>query len=79
MNMEAMRHFFAWCSVINYAILILWCVLTLWVPGWRSIVTRLFGQADEKFGALNFAGIMYYKLGIILFNLVPYIALRIMA
>ena len=79
MNTETIRHFFAWCSVINFAILILWCVLTLWVPGWRAIVTKLFGLPDEKIGSLNFAGIMYYKLGIILFNLVPYLALRIIA
>jgi hypothetical protein len=31
----------------------------------------------EQFGAINFAGIALYKLGILLFNLVPYVALRI--
>lgn len=79
MTTEILRHFFAWCSVLNYTILILWCVLTLWVPTSLTIATKWFGVTEEKFNSLNYAGIMYYKLGVILFNLVPYLALRIMA
>lgn len=79
MNAEALRHFFAWCAVINYAILILWCALTLWAPGWVSIATKWFGLTEEQFKSLNYAGISFYKLCIILFNLAPYLALRIMA
>jgi len=79
MTMETLRHFFAWCAVINYAILILWCLLTLLSPAWVKTVTRWFGLTDEKFASLNYAGISFYKLSIILFNLAPYLALRIMA
>jgi hypothetical protein len=78
MNAEALRHFFAWCAVINYAILILWCALTLWSPGLINIVTKWFGLTKEQFAPLNYAGISFYKLGIILLNLAPYLALRIM-
>jgi hypothetical protein len=42
---------------------------------------RLWGKwfplTAQQFGAINFAGIAIYKLGILLFNLVPYVALRI--
>jgi hypothetical protein len=31
----------------------------------------------EQFDAIHYAGMTVFKLGIILFNLVPYIALRI--
>ena len=79
MTAETIRHFFAWCSVINYALLILWSLLTLWVPGWSGFVVRMYGLEKDRFASVNFKGIMYYKLGIILFNLVPYLALRIMA
>jgi hypothetical protein len=35
--------------------------------------------STEQFDAVNFAGIALYKVGILLFNLVPWIALRIVA
>ena len=35
--------------------------------------------STEQFDTVNFAGIVLYKVGILLFNLVPYIALRIVA
>jgi len=79
MNMEAIRHFLAWCAVINYAILIIWCLLSLWMPAWVTMITKMFGLADADFKSANYSGIMYYKLGIMLFNLAPYLALRIMA
>jgi uncharacterized protein DUF6868 len=36
-----------------------------------------FRPTTEQFDAINFAGIMTYKVGILLFNLVPYLALVI--
>jgi len=77
MNIESIRHFFAWCTLINFVLLILWCLLTLGIPSLTGLVIRLFNLDADKFRSLNFAGIMYYKLGIILFNLAPYLALRI--
>lgn len=34
---------------------------------------------DGSFDAINYAGVAVYKIGIILLNLVPYVALRIVA
>ena len=79
MTIETLRHFFAWCAVINYAILLLWCALTFWVPALASIATKWFGLTDDQFRSLNYAGITFYKMAIILFTLVPYLSLRIMA
>jgi hypothetical protein len=31
----------------------------------------------EKFDAIHYAGMAYFKIGIFLFHLVPYLALRI--
>ena len=79
MTIETLRHFFGWCALLNYAILLFWCALTFWAPGLLRLATRLFGLTDEQFRSLNYAGISFYKLAIILFTLVPYLALRIMA
>lgn len=79
MTMTEIRHFFAWCALLNYAVLILWFVLTL--VG-RSLLMRIcrwfFRISDETYDNGMFYGIMSYKLAIILFMLMPYIALKIM-
>ena len=65
-------------AVINYLVLVVWFLLIASPHQW---LYRLWGKwfplRAEQFDAINFAGIALYKLGILLFNLVPYIALRI--
>jgi hypothetical protein len=76
MSIENARGFFLWCSVINYAILLVWVVIgTLgrdWLYRWSS---RWFRISPEQFDMLNIGGISLYKIGILLFNIVPCIAL----
>jgi len=75
----ALRHFFAWCTVINYAIVIVWFVAFLIGREWISALHgRLFNIPAEKVKTMHFMGIAFYKIGILLFNLVPYLALRIL-
>lgn len=77
--MEGLRHLLAWCIVINYAILLLWFVVFLASREWiTSIHSRLLDVPVDKIKAMNYQGLMIYKLGILIFNLVPYLALRIM-
>jgi len=45
-----------------------------WMHRFHSI---WFHLSVEQFDAIHYAGMTVFKLGIILFNLVPYIALRI--
>ncbi len=80
MTVETLRHFFAWCAVINYAMLLLWFFLYAAAYGWMAgLSQRLFGISTERYDSLSFSGMLYFKLGIFLFNIGPYIALRIMA
>jgi hypothetical protein len=78
MNTESVRRFFAWCTVINGGFLLIWIVLDLTAKGMLiDISGRFFGVSEDKALWLNLVGISFYKLAIIFFNLVPYIALRI--
>ena len=75
----ALRHFFAWCTVINYAILIVWFVAMLIGRDWIArLHAKLLGVSEDRVKTIHFYGIAFYKIGILLFNLVPYLALRIM-
>jgi hypothetical protein len=77
MSIDVVRNFFLWCAVINYLVLVVWFLLIVSPHQW---LYRLWGKwplTAEQFDVINFAGIALYKLGILLFNLVPYVALRI--
>ena len=78
MSIAMVREALLWCTVITYGVLIVLFLFFLlahdWMHGWHS---RWFHLSVEQFDALHYAGMALYKIGILLFNLVPYIALRI--
>jgi len=78
MNIEAVRNALLWCTVINVAMLVVWSLLWALPHEWiYRLTSRRFRLTAEQFDAINFAGIVLYKLGILFFNLAPYVALRI--
>jgi Family of unknown function (DUF6868) len=78
MNIETLRHMLGWCAIINYAVLILWIALFFAAHDWfQKLHEKLFRLSAEQFNGLNYGGIIFFKTGILLFNLAPYLALRI--
>jgi hypothetical protein len=78
MSFDMLLHFFGWCAVINYAVLIFWLILHYIVHGFLAGVSkRLFGIDRQRYDELSFSGMMYYKLAIILTSIVPFLALLI--
>jgi hypothetical protein len=78
MSIEIARSAFLWCTVINYTVLLLWFLVYAAPHSW---LYRLWGRrvrlTPEQFDTFNIAGIILYKLGIMLFNLAPFVALCI--
>ena len=65
-----------WCAGINYAILILWFAVFVFAHDWlQRVHARWFSLSRETFDALNYGGVAVYKIGNMLFFLVPAIAL----
>ena len=78
MSIEVLRSLLLWCTVINYGILLLWFLIFMSARGWiQRFHGRWFRLSDEQFDILHYAGMSIYKIGIMLFNLVPYVALCI--
>jgi Family of unknown function (DUF6868) len=78
MNVEIVRDALLWCAVINYGVLLVWFLFFVLAHDWmHRLHGRWFRLSVEPFDAIHYAGMAIFKLGIILFNLVPYIALRI--
>ena len=78
MSLGMVRKALLWCTVINYGVLFVWWLCFLlahdWMHGWHS---QWFHLSVEQFDTLHYAGMALYKISILLFNLVPYIALRL--
>ena len=70
--------FFFWSLVINVGILLLYVVVYV---GWHDLIYRmhgkLFGLSRETLNAVHYSLMAAYKIVIIVFNLVPYLALRL--
>jgi hypothetical protein len=78
MSLEMVRKALLWCTVINYGILLVWWLFFVLAHDWMYGLHGLwFHLASEQFDALHYVGMALYKIGILLFNLIPYIALRI--
>jgi hypothetical protein len=78
MTLETIRAFLGWCTLINYGVLVIWFLMFVFARDWlRKLHTRWFKLPAAHFDAIHYAGMGLYKLGIFLFNLAPYIALRI--
>ena len=78
MNIDMIRDVLLWCAVINYGVLLVWFLFFILAHDWmHRLHGRWFHLSVEQFDALHYGGMTIYKLGIILFNLVPYVALRI--
>jgi len=79
MNTEILKRTLAWSAVINYVILIIWFVAFFAAHDWLFSLHGRFGfrLSAEQFDFAHYLGMAIYKLGIMLFNLVPYLALRV--
>jgi hypothetical protein len=76
MSIELTRSFLLWCTVINYAVLLVWFLFFVFAhDSIQRIHGRWFRLSSEQFDALHYAGMAIYKIGILLFNLVPWVVL----
>ena len=76
MNIEMLRSFFLGCTVINYGLLLVWALLYMGAhDGFFRWWLKWVPVSAEQFDMLNVGGISLYKIGVLLFNLVPCVVL----
>ena len=76
MNSDFLFRFLLCSLAINYAILLIWFVVFVTArKGLRALHGRWFRLSDPAFDAIHYGGMAVYKIGILLFNLVPLLAL----
>ena len=76
MTTNETRDILLWCTGLNYAVLLVWFGVFVFAHEWMyRIHGRWFKFPLESFDAIHYAGLAVYKIGIILLNLVPLVAL----
>jgi hypothetical protein len=78
MDLSTLRDVLVWSLIVNYAILLVWFVMfSLAHDAVYRLHTRWFRLSRESFDALNYGGMAVYKIGVLLLNVAPLVALLI--
>lgn len=77
-NSEKIKMFLWNCIVINFIILILLSPIVFFSDAVYQIHSQWFKASNEEFVTYLYYVIAFYKLMWIFFNIVPYIALRML-
>ncbi|NIW09548.1 MAG: hypothetical protein GWN33_02850 [Gammaproteobacteria bacterium] len=79
MQIEILRDLLAWCALINILLYLWWVLTFIYAHDWMfRFHSRWFNLTQERFDSIHYAGIAFYKILIIFFNLIPYVVLRIL-
>jgi len=80
MTIDALTELLGWASVINIVVLLFSTLGIVAMRGFISnIHSRLFGLDATDLGRAYFQYLAQYKIAIIVLNIAPYLALKIMA
>ena len=79
-GMTELTAFLGWCTLINIG---LYAFTSIVLLGFREPIKKLHasltGVPIERLNGLYFSYLANYKIALIVFNLVPYLALRMMS
>lgn len=76
MDLETLRHVLLCCAIVNYAILMAWFLaFVCFHDGIHRLHSRWFRLTPEQFDLVSYTGMALYKIGVLLLNLVPWLAL----
>ncbi len=79
-SLETLTAFFGWCTVINLGLLMVAAVVLGLMRGSISqIHAKMFNLNEADLSRAYFQYLAQYKIAVLVLNLVPYIALKIIA
>ncbi len=80
MTLETIRDILAWCSVMNIMLLLLWFIMFALARNWvYRMHSKWYKLSQDAFNTIHYSGITFFKMVIFVFNIVPYLALCIVA
>lgn len=80
MDIELLRAFFGWMTLINLVLFIWTTVMCIYARGLiHRMHGRLFGLSEDALNAILYGFLGAYKIAFLIFNLVPWLALVMMS
>ena len=78
MTLEVIRAALGWCAIINMGLLLWWFLFLTFAGDWVfRMHSRFFKVNRDQFNGTHYAGMAFFKVVVFMFNIVPYLALRI--
>ena len=75
MDIVAVKAFFMWCTIINGALLVLSFLVCAYAGDWiYGMHSKWFPISREAFNVAIYSFLGIFKIFVLVFNLVPYIA-----
>ncbi len=79
MNLTKLRSLLGWCCVLNFGLILFYSIFFLFGQEWiNALVSSFLHVPEEGLSNLWIGAIGLWKILVIVFFLVPYIALRMM-
>ena len=80
MDIQTLTTFFMWCTIINGGIFILWTIFFVFAPDLvYRMQKKLFPIPRETYNVVIYSFLGLFKIVFLVFNVVPYVALLIIA
>ena len=78
MDIQTLTKFFMWCTILNVGVLTLTSIMCIFFADFSyRMNNRFFSISREAFNVALVCFIGFFKILVIVFNLIPYIALLI--
>ena len=78
MDIATIREALLWSTVINFGVLLWWFGWFIIAHDWiYEFHGKWFKIPVDRFDAIHYGAMAFYKLAIFVFNLVPFLALQI--
>jgi hypothetical protein len=78
MDIQQLKAFFLWCTVMNGALLILSILIFILVPDFvYTAHNAMFAMPRETFNVVIYAFLGFFKIVFMVFSVIPYVALLI--
>jgi len=78
MDLFTLTSFLGWCTILNISLLLFTSLmLILMRDSISKLHSKLFGVDEKQLAEFYFQYLAHYKIVIIVFNLVPYISMKL--
>ena len=79
-SIETLTAFLGWCTILNLGMLALTAIMVMSMRGLMiRIHASMFGASEADLPGVYFKYMAQYQIAIFVFNLAPYIALKLIA